>query len=183
MLIIIDTILSQNWLLFAMPLSPYTLKWNLNFLNSSGQDWIQRAKDTTLAIWQEECKSSSRAASFLLPVIEEPIDILEPLCRQRKRVRLAAERHDAFEQFQELEEELHGSGPLEYWVDKRHSLDSRIRDLAAMAIDILSIPAMSSEPERVFSRLVLVSILYSLNILLIKYCVVQNCFSLIAGTA
>lgn len=146
-------------------------------------DWIQRAKDTTLAIWLEEYKSSSRAASPLLPAIEEPIEILEPLWRQRKHVRLAAERHDAFQRLQELKEQLHGSGPLEYWVDKRHSLDSRIRDLAAMAIDILSIPAMSSEPERVFSRFVSVSILYSSNMLLIKYCVVQNCFYLIAGTA
>ena len=36
-----------------------------------------------------------------------------------------------------------------------------------MAIDILSIPAMSSEPERVFSRLVVVKIV-SWNIVLIK---------------
>ena len=146
-------------------------------------DWIQQAKDATLAIWQEEYKPSSRAASPLLAEIQEPIDILEPLWRQRKRVRLAAERHDAFERFQELEEQLQGSGALEYWVDRRHSPDSRIRDLAAMAIDILSIPAMSSEPERVFSRLVLVSIPHSLNILLIKYFVVQNCCYLIAGIA
>ena len=85
---------------------------------------------------------------------------MEPLWRQRKHVRLAAERHDAFERFQELEEQLHGSGALEYWVDKRHCPDCQIRDLAAMAIDILSISAMSSEPERVFSSLVLVSIPY-----------------------
>jgi len=76
----------------------------------------------------------------------------EPMWRQRKRARLATERYDEFERFQSLEEQLHGIGPLEYWIHKRQSSDSRTRDLAAMATDILSIPAMSAEPERVFSR-------------------------------
>jgi len=51
--------------------------------------------------------------------------------------------------------------PLDYWVNKRQSPDSESQtcDLAAIAIDILSIPSMSSEPECVFSRSVLVVIL------------------------
>jgi len=121
-------------------------------------DWIKRAKDTTISIWQEDYKASSRATSPLLSISQDPIDTQEPLWRQRKRARLGAERHDEFERFQELEEQFHGSGPLDYWVNKRQSPDSRTRDLAAMAIDILSILAMSSEPERVFSRSVLLVI-------------------------
>ena len=48
-----------------------------------------------------------------------------------------AERHDEFEWFQEVEEQLHGTGPLDYWIQKRQLSDSRTRDLAAMATDIL----------------------------------------------
>jgi len=59
--------------------------------------------------------------------------------------------------FQGLEEQLHGIDPLAYWIQKRQSSDSRTRDLAAMATDILSIPAMSAEPERVFSRYAIIS--------------------------
>ena len=83
----------------------------------------------------------------------------EPLWRQRKRVRLAAEQHYEFERFQGLEEQLHGIGPLNYWIQKHQSSDSRTRDLAAMAIDILAIPAMSAEPEYVFSRYAIISVL------------------------
>ena len=81
---------------------------------------------------------------------------------------MAAERHDEFERFQSLEEQLNGIGPLDYWIQKRQSSDSRTRDLAAMAIDILSIPAMSAEPERVFSRYEIISFSFtSLSSLLI----------------
>ena len=123
-------------------------------------DWVEKAKAETVAIWQSKYKSSSRAASPFLPLLGDILhhESEEPLWRQRKRVRLAAERHDEFERFQGLEEQLHGIGPLDYWIQKRQSSDSRTRDLAAMAIDILSIPAMSAEPERVFSRYAIISI-------------------------
>ena len=125
-------------------------------------DWVEKAKAETVAIWQSKYKSSSRAASPFLPVLGDILhhESEEPLWRQRKRVRLAAERHDEFERFQGLEEQLHGIGPLDYWIQKRKSSDSRTRDLAAMAIDILSIPAMSAEPERVFSRYAIISVLF-----------------------
>ena len=38
---------------------------------------------------------------------------------------------------------------VQYWCGK--SMDPRWRDLAKMALDYLTIPAMSAEPERVFS--------------------------------
>jgi len=117
-------------------------------------EWIQKAKAATIAIWETKYKSSSRATSpfFSVPGEVHQMEPEEPMWRQRKRARLATERHDEFERFQSLEEQLHGIGPLEYWIHKRQSSDSRTRDLAAMATDILSIPAMSAEPERVFSR-------------------------------
>lgn len=44
-------------------------------------------------------------------------------------------------------------GPLKYWID--HADDMRQRELSKMAIDIFSIPAMSADPERLFSRYLL----------------------------
>jgi len=38
---------------------------------------------------------------------------------------------------------------IQYWFGK--SMDSRWRDVGKMALDYLTIPAMSAEPERVFS--------------------------------
>ena len=123
-------------------------------------DWVEKVKAATVAIWQSKYKSSSWAASPFLPLLGDIVhyESEEPLWRQRKRVRLAAERHDEFERFQGLEEQLHGIGPLDYWIQKRQSSDSRTLDLAAMAIAIFSIPAMSAEPERVFSRYAIISI-------------------------
>ena len=127
-------------------------------------DWIEKAKEVTVAIWQIQYKSSSRATSPFVPISEEILyqESGEPLWRQRKRVKLAAERHDEFERFQGLEEQLHGTGPSDYWIQKRQSSDSGTGDLAAMATDIqvLSIPAMSAEPERVFSRYSIISSLF-----------------------
>jgi len=87
-------------------------------------DWIERAKEITIAISQEEYKACSHTTTPLLPVSEVLIDTLEPLWHQRKRARLEAERHDEFEQFQDPEEQLDGSGPLEYWVNTRQWPDS-----------------------------------------------------------
>ena len=51
----------------------------------------------------------------------------------------------------DVEDELR-LGPLKYWID--HADDIRQRELSKMAIDIFSIPAMSADPERLFSRYV-----------------------------
>lgn len=83
-------------------------------------DWIEKAKEATVAIWQSQYKSSSRATSSFVPISGEILyqKSEEPLWCQRKRVKLAAERHDEFERFQGLEEQLHGTGPLDYWIQK-----------------------------------------------------------------
>jgi len=49
----------------------------------------------------------------------------------------------------DVEDEL-PLGPLKYWID--YAQDLRQKDLAKIALDIFSIPAMSAEPERLFSR-------------------------------
>ena len=132
------------------------------FQSAERPKWIEKAKATTTAIWQSKYKSASRATSPFFSVSREGHQTgpEEPMRRQRKRAHLAAERHDEFKQFQTVEEQLHGIGPLKYWIHKRQSSDSRTPDLAAMGTDILSIPAMLAEPEPVFSRYYSFSIVF-----------------------
>ena len=51
----------------------------------------------------------------------------------------------------DVEDEL-PLGPLKYWID--HADHMRQKALSKMAIDIFSIPAMSADPEWLFSRYV-----------------------------
>ena len=73
--------------------------------------------------------------------------------KKEKRRRLIREDRDELERYleRETEDDL-PTGPLQYWID--HLEDTRQRGLAQMAIDIFTIPAMSADPERLFSRYV-----------------------------
>jgi hypothetical protein len=68
---------------------------------------------------------------------------------QRKRQALqAVETGDILARFQESGTE-DADDVISYWAGKRK--DPRWKDVARMALEILSIPAMSTEPERVLS--------------------------------
>jgi len=73
-----------------------------------------------------------------------------PNWKSKKRQRQAADTLDQFERFQErdTEDEIPG-GALQYWINRLD--DPRQSLLAQMGIELMSIPAMSDEPERVFS--------------------------------
>ena len=51
----------------------------------------------------------------------------------------------------DTEDEL-PDGPLSYW--QEHSNDIRSNNVAKMALEVFSIPAMSADPERLFSKCV-----------------------------
>lgn len=74
-----------------------------------------------------------------------------PDWQRRKRQRLISDNCDDLDRYlrRDVEDEL-PLGPLKYWID--HAEDLRQKDLSKMAIDIFSIPAMSADPERLFSR-------------------------------
>jgi hypothetical protein len=71
----------------------------------------------------------------------------------RKRRALAlreAEQRDALELFEQEDPPSHDiSAVIQYWAARR--FDPRWNDLAKMALEYLSIPAMSAEPERAYS--------------------------------
>jgi len=74
-----------------------------------------------------------------------------PDWKWKKRQRLIGDCRDELDRYlaHETEDDLH-AGPLPYWID--HIDDLRQKSLAQMALDISAIPAMSAEPERLFSR-------------------------------
>ena len=104
--------------------------------------------------------------------------------KKNKRARIAAAKLDPYDRFiqKEVEDEL-PAGPLQYWLDRRS--DRHQEELAKMGMEIFCIPAMSADPERLFSRysmrLYLVLRFYSSN-RKINFFLVPNCSFLIAGT-
>ena len=74
-----------------------------------------------------------------------------PSWKRNKRARIAADKLDPYDRFiqKEVEDEL-PDGPLQYWLNRRS--DRHQEELAKMGMEIFSIPAMSADPERLFSR-------------------------------
>lgn len=74
-----------------------------------------------------------------------------PDWQRRKRQRLISDNCDDLDRYlrRNVEYEL-PLGPLKYWIN--HAEDLRQKDISKMAIDIFSIPAMSADPEWLFSR-------------------------------
>ena len=137
-------------------------------------DWIENAKSTVEKVWKSEYKPNSSNSNdvVLLPVasprtpsartttrtitpLSDELTQLPDLpdWKKKKRRRLIRDDRDELERYleRETEDDL-PTGPLQYWID--HLEDTRQRGLAQMAIDIFTIPAMSADPERLFSRYV-----------------------------
>jgi hypothetical protein len=115
-------------------------------------DWIEQAERTIDEIW----RTSYRGQSGPMVAEEDGADQSDselPRWRRKRRQRRAADDlgRDSMEAFQhEAPVDEHAvQDVIKYWAAKR--TESRWKDLARMALDYLTIPAMSAEPERVFS--------------------------------
>ena len=144
------------------------------------KDWVQNAEKEVQNLWQTEYKNTSQEANNfelplrhnnnLQPTIAQPyrIGISPPKSlahtpltqsdygdlpswKKNKRARIAADKLDPYDRFiqKEVEDEL-PTGPLQYWLDRRSERNQE--ELATMGVEIFSIPAMSADPERPFSR-------------------------------
>ena len=146
------------------------------------QDWIRNAKKEVNNLWTTEYKcslgarnnlelplrhsnhisphgSSSKECHPRIPPVvsatQSPFTLSEfgalPSWKKNKQARIAADKLDSYERFiqKEVEDEF-PAGPLQYWLDRRS--DRHQEDLARMGMEIFSIPAMSADPERLFSR-------------------------------
>ena len=95
------------------------------------------------------CISSSESAAQSHFTLSE-FGVL-PSWKKHKQARIAADKLDPYERFiqKEVEDEF-PAGPLQYWLDWRS--DRHQEELARMGMEVFSIPAMSADPERLFSR-------------------------------
>lgn len=111
-------------------------------------DWIVEAKEMVAGLWKEYKETAA----------EESIEQVPQSHRELSgfRARLQSHQHPPVIEDQEDEyaswigrEPPHPavSNPIAYWVENRR----RWPRLARMALGIFSIPAMSSDPERIFS--------------------------------
>jgi hypothetical protein len=128
-------------------------------------EWISNAHNSSRRLWETEYKHGYMRKKSSTPNIDEddvpaaaaPTIIHDrevdefPIWKRKKRARLAGSNQDEFERFQQrdCDEDL-TLGPLQYWVQRRN--DPRQKERARMGIEIHSIPAMSADPERLFSR-------------------------------
>jgi hypothetical protein len=116
--------------------------------------WIVSAELAVRSHWTSEYQSKGPPVRTSYPstpsiTITEVANI-EPNWKSKKRQRQVADSIDQFERFQDrgTEDDLL-EGALQYWVNRLD--DPRQSLLAQMGVELMSIPAMSDEPERVFS--------------------------------
>ncbi|KAH0604073.1 uncharacterized protein H6S33_007104 [Morchella sextelata] len=126
-------------------------------------EWISNAHNSSRRLWETEYKHGYIRKKSSTPNIDEDdvsaaaaptiihdreVDEL-PISKRKKRARLAGSNQDEFELFQprDCDEDL-TLGPLQYWVQRN---EPRQKQRERMGIEIHSIPAMSADPERLFS--------------------------------
>jgi hypothetical protein len=135
----------------AVVLNPQ-LKWSfLEQLWEHRSDWISEAHKAVEHLWTTSYKDrnpklagTSRETRVTVP----DMDILEQFLSQRSDCRpLAQLLADEYEDYCYIKPEARVSNIIQWWND--HS--TLYPALSRMALDILSIPAMSAEVERVFS--------------------------------
>jgi len=129
-------------------------------------DWIENAKSMVQRLWNAEYKpEKTNQPETLLPIVNpirpqttnpSSLDTMNnfgtlPDWKRKKRQRLIGDERDELDRYlcRETKDNLH-SGPLQYWID--HVDDLRQKNIAQMALDMFTIPALSADPERPFSR-------------------------------
>ena len=133
----------------AVVLNPQ-LKWS--FLKQRWehrQDWLVTARRNVKHLWTSDYKDHILATDFGVKDVSTAVpdmDILEQfLSVQPDAASLQFE--DEYEDYCYMKPEPHITNIIQWWID--HS--TMYPALSKMALDILSIPAMSAEVERVFS--------------------------------
>jgi hypothetical protein len=122
---------------------------------ANNKKWLDAGKKAVESLWVSSYKQQpvSEAISPQKPPSNHELNIMEAhrlkgLAGAKARARKATSR-DEYEHYCS-QPQVNTEYPLEWW---RTVGSSNYPHLAQMAIDILSIPAMSDEPERIFSGL------------------------------
>lgn len=121
------------------------------------EDWDKKWKEDAVKalkkLWKEEYRSNTGQAEYVLPPPVEHDDKYDAFwARKKQKFNAPVINKDELEAYlytEPLVQLPQSVSALEWWKDAEQR--RRLPRLSAMAIDILLIPAMSSEPERVFS--------------------------------
>ena len=138
-------------------------------------EWISNAKVEVQKLWQSEYKPAPltpqetqlRVTQYIQgasPGVEPTGEISEfhdhPDWKRSKRAWLAVDDNDELDSYlmKDTEDEL-PAGSLTYW--EEHIDDIRSNNVAKMALELFCIPDMLADPERLFSRYVFLSSVYT----------------------
>ena len=120
-------------------------------------EWIETAEKLARGLWTTQYRTISYTDTTVtnMPIATAEFAVPEDATviskwKQKKRAKLNTTEGDQFDRFQFTEEEEEVPDILRYWADRLST--PRWSQLAHMALEIHSIPAMSAEVERVFSR-------------------------------
>lgn len=108
------------------------------------KDWVEPAKALVDALWSEyrPIESSLSFSHTVLPATNEFLD-------WRNKHLQPALITDEYERYCQAERTYGFTSALSWWLEETQQ--KNYPNLSKMAVDILSIPAMSAEPERLFS--------------------------------
>lgn len=133
----------------------YSVKY-LDAQWSNNKQWVKDAKSSVKALWTKDYKEQpisdaispqkARNVGRKLNCVEEYREQGIVKANEATTTRTVADEFDRYCK----QERVETDAPIEWWQTTGYQLYPR---LAQMAIDILSIPPMSDEPERIFSRL------------------------------
>lgn len=130
----------------AMILRPDT-KWSYIEENWQVNDWVKDAKKATKELWESTYKS--KGENLVIPVLNPPKRSAFADWQARKKISVISSSMDEYERYLLLPILPEIQDARRWWMEKTQRM--MFPNLSIMAIDILSIPAMSAEPERVFS--------------------------------
>jgi hypothetical protein len=134
-------------------------RYNIKYLDaqwSNKKQWVKDAKKAVKALWVKDYKEQPISEAISPQKVRQlgrPLNCVEEYREQGiMKANEAVTSQIVTDEFDRYckQERVETDAPIEWWQATGYQ---RYPRLAQMAIDILSIPPMSDEPERVFSRL------------------------------
>ena len=130
----------------------FQIEWKDHPERIETAEWLARG------LWQDRYRTVSHSEGVISTITSSDTSLLGSgedtivisRWKQKRRARLNTTEGDQFDRFQFAEEEEEVPDILRYWADRLSN--PQWSQLAHMALEIHSIPAMSAEVERVFRR-------------------------------
>lgn len=110
--------------------------------------WIEASRQQILYVW-ETCYKPERKETQQVSASQAPESRLRKYFAKSFKRRDAKVIDDEYKDWIGKPQEADDVDPLQYWA--KEPISSLYPNLSRMALDILSIPCMSDEPERIFS--------------------------------